>query len=141
VIHRFAVPVGLVVLCASAAPALANPSNHTADVELVQTSLEAGKSVRRTMVFTVSLVDDAAPAKVSSRVAEGTYEISLRRESAARNKAKQPILWLELGRHAARGPESLTVEATSSAVVGQRAVMLALDRGDGTKVEVAVTLR
>lgn len=141
-IHRL-VPATFILVCATATPALANTnaqsSAHTADVELVQTTSTAGKSASRRMVFSVSLVDDAAPATIKSRATDGEYEISLRRETA-RTKNAQPTLWLELGRHAARSTDSLTVRASSAAPVGQRTVMLAVDRGDGNKVEVAVTL-
>lgn len=132
--HRIAFPLSLVILTALAAPAAADKPAQRAEVELVESSASGSKSV----VFTVALADDEAPSTVSARTATASYELKLWRTVKPKSG---PVLSLELSRHDAKGPGAVSVRGTTRAAVGERATVLQVDRGDGTRYEVAVTLR
>jgi hypothetical protein len=139
-IGRFVIAAALLLVCAAAAPALADTAAkataHTANVELVRTS----KGASKTVAFAVALVDDGAPSKVTARLADAAYTLELQRESGARGKGARAGLVLELSRNSRSGPDAFSIRATSTAPLGQRAVLLAVDAGDGVTLEVAVTL-
>lgn len=138
--RRLVMPAALFLVCA-AAPALADTAAsstaRTANVELVRTS----KGASKTVAFAVALVDDGAPSKVTAHLADASYTLELQRESGARGKGSRAGLVLELSRNSRSGPDAFSIRATSTAPLGQRAVLLAVDAGDGVTLEVAVTLR
>jgi cobalamin-dependent methionine synthase I len=137
--HHRSIPRTLVVAVliagATATPALADDTARRAEVELVETS----KDVTKTIAFTLAVVDDGASSSISSRLADGYYQIKVRRSTEG--KPKRSVTWVELERHDGKGPDSLSVHAMTTAAIGKRAVLLEVDRGDGTKYEVAVTVR
>lgn len=136
--HRTFLPITLILvtLGAAAAPALADKAPSSARVDLVETTKSGSKSLS----FTLAMVDDQSPAQLSTLLSGAQYHVKLWRDSGKHRKAA-PSLTVELDRHDAKGPGSLSFRGTTSAPVGQRTTLLHLDRGDGTTYEVAVTLR
>lgn len=135
--RRLVMIAALFLVCAGAAPALAQQTARSASVELVRTS----KGASKTVAFTLALVEDGAPSKTTAKLADADYHLELQADSATRRKGAQPALMVELSRRAHKGSDALSIRATSTAPIGQRAVLLTLDAGDGATLEVAVTLR
>jgi len=113
------------------------PEAHAdiADVEL--SVFDKGTSSAQTARVTVSLVENQSASNVTAQLADGLYNISVRQE--AHKNRSTVFLQVEGIGTADLGIRKLS--ATARPAAGKRIVLASLTKPDGSRFEIALTMR